>query len=431
MSQAVDFKRDACILAESLEANSSTDWLEAFRRASLGFFQQSAFPNRKTEHYKYNNLTALQRQHFSSMVDAAEDEVALPTLINPESSQYLVFIDGIYSQVHSKIDGYRLTAFSETNAEQQTLILDHIGANIESKSFFHLLNDSLTHDGILIETEDGKAHQPLHLVYINTSASQNKTSLTNLVVHIKQQSQATLIEHFDARLKADEKSLSNNSTQFILGKNAVLNHYRFHLEPENQLHLGHLAFWLGADAQLNTFHIGLGGELKRTDINVYHQATGSHAEIQGVYLSGARQQIDYHTNVQHQKPHCTTNEVFRGIVGGRSKAVFNGRIHIFPNAQKTLAKLSNKNLLLSKQAEVDTKPELEIYADDVQCAHGATVSQMNEDALFYLRSRGVSKEDAKLILSFGFINEVLDTVGNQEVADYLRPTLVQFFNQLV
>lgn len=139
--------------------------------------------------------------------------------------------------------------------------------------------------------------------------------------------------------------------------------------------------------------------------------------------------IDYHTNVEHCVPHCTSNEVFRGIIGDAAKAVFNGRIHIHPQAQKTLAELSNKNLLTSRTAEINTKPELEIYADDVRCAHGATISQLDETSMYYLQSRGVSKADAITMLSFGFINELLNQVPEQAVQDYLRPRLVSLFGQ--
>ena len=139
--------------------------------------------------------------------------------------------------------------------------------------------------------------------------------------------------------------------------------------------------------------------------------------------------VDYHTNVQHCVPHCTTSEIFRGIIADSAHAVFNGRIHIFPDAQKTLAELSNKNLITSNKAEVDTKPELEIYADDVKCAHGATVSQLNATALYYLQSRGVSRQEAEVMMSFGFINELLQDIAEPAVQDYLLPRLARLFGR--
>src|SRR5690606_1969516 len=153
-----------------------------------------------------------------------------------------------------------------------------------------------------------------------------------------------------------------------------------------------------------------GSRLKRIDYQVNHCGEGAELDLQGVYLPRNSQLVDYHTNVRHMVPRCTSREIFRGIIADSARAVFNGRIYIHPHAQKTLAELSNKNLLTSNKAEVDTKPELEIYADDVKCAHGATVSQLNANALYYLQSRGVSRQDAEVMLSFGFINEVLQDI---------------------
>jgi len=186
---------------------------------------------------------------------------------------------------------------------------------------------------------------------------------------------------------------------------------------------------LHEDSTLNSFQLALGSQLKRIDVVVHHRGKGAHCELNGVYLPCKKQHVDFHTTIEHAVPHCTTNEVFRGIISDSAKAVFNGRIHIHKDAQKTLAQLSNKNLLTSNKAEVDTKPELEIYADDVQCAHGATVAQLDSTAMHYLMTRGVSAEEARVMLSFGFINELINGVDHSAIADYVRPNLTQFFAQ--
>ena len=184
---------------------------------------------------------------------------------------------------------------------------------------------------------------------------------------------------------------------------------------------------LGADATLNSFHLGLGSVLKRLDVVVDHCGQGAHCELNGIYLPRGDEHVDYHTCIEHRVPHCTSSETFRGIIGDSATAVFNGRIHIHRDAQKTSAELSNRNLLTSNRAEVNTKPELEIYADDVQCAHGATVAQLDEMSLHYLRSRGVARADAQVMLSFGFINEVINTVRCEPLRDYLRELLSRRF----
>ena len=178
---------------------------------------------------------------------------------------------------------------------------------------------------------------------------------------------------------------------------------------------------------LNSFHIALGSTLKRIDLVVDHVGQGAHCEVNGVYLPRGQEHIDYHTCMEHRVPNCTSSETFRGIIADEATAVFNGRIHIHPDAQKTKAELSNRNLLTSTRAEVNTKPELEIYADDVQCAHGATVAQLDDMSLHYLRTRGVSRADAQVMLSFGFINEVIDSVRCEALRVYLQRLLSDRF----
>ena len=214
-----------------------------------------------------------------------------------------------------------------------------------------------------------------------------------------------------------------------MGDNAKLTHYRLQLMTEGALHIGSAHIDLQRDSNYEGFHLGLGTKLTRNDIVVNHNIGGSHSEMTGVYVPKNKQLIDFHTCIEHKAAHCTSNEVFRGIMNDQSKAVFNGRIQIHRDAQKTLAELSNKNLLLTNTAEINTKPELEIYADDVKCAHGATVAQLEEKAMFYLQSRGVSKTEAKVMLSFGFINELIDNLPHEAVGDWLRPILAQRFGR--
>jgi len=193
------------------------------------------------------------------------------------------------------------------------------------------------------------------------------------------------------------------------------------------LHFGGVYVDLNRDSQFESYQVLLGGQVKRLDVLVNHNVGGSHCEMKGVYLPKNDQHVDIHSYIEHKAAHCTTNEVYRGIMADQSKAVFNGRIHILPDAQKTLAELSNKNLLLSDKAQINTKPELEIYADDVRCAHGATVAQLNETAKFYLRSRGISAQEADIMLSFGFINELLESIPLEPLRNKMRPLMAEQF----
>jgi Fe-S cluster assembly protein SufD len=201
------------------------------------------------------------------------------------------------------------------------------------------------------------------------------------------------------------------------------------LEEEQAQHIGAVHVNLQRNARVRGFAMALGARLMRIDYQLNHRGQGAELDLQGFYVPRNNQLVDYHTNICHWVPHCTSNEVFRGIVGDSAQAIFNGRIYIHPQAQKTLAELSNKNLLTSNKAEVNTKPELEIYADDVKCAHGATVSQLNTNARYYLQSRGLSRSEAEVMLSFGFINELLEQIAQPVVHDYLQPRLASLFGR--
>jgi len=186
---------------------------------------------------------------------------------------------------------------------------------------------------------------------------------------------------------------------------------------------------LQRSARLRGFALALGTSLMRVDYQLNHRGQGAELDLQGIYLPRNQQVVDYHTNICHWVPHCKSNEVFRGIVSDSAQAIFNGRIYIHKDAQKTLAELSNKNMLTSNKAEINTKPELEIYADDVKCAHGATISQLNTNARYYLQSRGLSRAEADVMLSFGFINELLEQIAQPVVHDYLQPRLAKLFGR--
>jgi len=238
-------------------------------------------------------------------------------------------------------------------------------------------------------------------------------------------SELCILEHF---ISAEKSSFTNGVSEFFLQENARLCHYRLNTENESALHIGAVHASLGRSANLNSFYLALGSALKRIDVAVKHQGEGAHADIQGVYLPVNKQHVDFHTNLEHCVPHTSANEVFRGIVADNAKAVFNGRIHIHPHAQKTNAQLSNKNLLTSNTAEVNTKPELEIYANDVLCAHGATVAQLSDESLHYLRTRGLSLESARLLLSFAFINELIDKLKHPALSTFIRPLITRLFS---
>jgi len=405
----------------------------ALNNAGRDAFQQAQIPNRKTEAWKYTPLRHLTEGGYgataSSHNAAGLDDIAtIPAL----GSQRLVFVNGQLSKELSSNEALNnVTLFSQANSEQQALIADKLDTIMagQNRHLFNELNNAQLSDGVLLHI--GKNEQPQQAVQISwltTRQDDNFTVNARLLVVIEQGANATLVEHYGSA-DAEQNSFTNAVSEIALGANARLQHYRLNMAQQDALHIGATHVDLERDAQYHSFHLGLGSKLTRNDVVVNHNAGGSHVEMSGVYVPQNKQLVDFHTCIEHKVAHCTSNEVFRGIMNDSAKAVFNGRIHIHPDAQKTLAQMSNKNLLLTNSAEVNTKPELEIYADDVQCAHGATVAQLEEKALFYMQSRGISKNEAEVMLSFGFINELLEALPDEAIANYLRPVLAHRFGR--
>ncbi|MAG66778.1 MULTISPECIES: Fe-S cluster assembly protein SufD [Pseudomonas] len=422
-----DFQQTALQLAEQQQ---SPEWLNSLREQGASTWAKASWPTRKTENWKYLSLAPLQ-QYQQLGWGAAADSHALDEVEQLQlDATRLVFINGRFSSEHSSALPAGVVRFGEADDEQRTLISQHLGRVVDSeRHLFAALSNAWAADGVLVHVPRGqRLEKPIYVVNISTPQRTPVAASQRLLVVLEDNAEAELIEHYASDVHA-QNGFVNSLTEVVVGNNAQVQHYRINLEQEDLLHVGGVHVNLQRDARFHGFTLAQGSRLKRIDYQVNMLGEGAHLDLNGIYLPRNRQVIDYHTNVEHCVPHCTSNEVFRGIIGDSAKAVFNGRIHIHPQAQKTLAELSNKNLLTSRTAEINTKPELEIYADDVRCAHGATISQLDETSMYYLQSRGVSKADAITMLSFGFINELLNQVPEQAVQDYLRPRLVSLFGQ--
>lgn len=403
-----------------LVENEAPAWLQTRREAGRARWVASSKPTRKTEAWKYTSLQRLE-QPFTAARPSQLNAADLPDF----GGQRLVFVDGFLQGSLDDISlpaGVRLVRFADADAGQAEHIAAHIGnAVANEKHLFANLNDANLADGLFLELEDNaELTEPLHIVHLSGSSEPAFTVNQRLLVVLGANARASVVEHFGG---ADKTTFTNGITELLLGPGAHLQHSRLHLEEGGAMHIGGVHAKLERDSQLTGFHLALGSDLKRIDIVVEHAGPGAHCELNGIYLLRGAEHVDYHSCIEHAVPHCTSNEVFRGIIGGEARAVFNGRIHIHPDAQKTHAELSNRNLLTSNTAEINTKPELEIYADDVQCAHGTTIAQLDPGMLHYLRTRGVGREEAEVMLSYGFINELVETLDNEAMKDFLHPIL--------
>jgi Fe-S cluster assembly protein SufD len=289
---------------------------------------------------------------------------------------------------------------------------------------FGLVNDVLAADGVVIDVAPGvQIAQPVRIVYRTSAGVQ---AHARVLVRLGAEAKLAVIE----QAEGSDTCFSTYFSEYALGAGASLEHYRFALQTGSAMCVGGCHFSLADKSALNSTLVGFGSDLSRLDVDVIHAGEFAHAKMNAIYLLDGSELFDLHTTIEHAKPNGTTVENVRGIVADKAKAVFNGRIHIHRDAQKTLAELNNRNLLLSENAEINTKPELEIYADDVRCAHGATVAEIDKGALYYLQTRGISRSAAQVMLNFGFINELVDDMPNAALADWLRPLLRDRFARM-
>ncbi len=405
-------------------------WLQTHQQQALEKWSALPWPTKKTEAWMYTPLNNLQKQNqfiWASTLEASNDRADFL----PLDAIRLVFVNGVFdAKASSTLPDY-IVQFSQATPQQTDLIQQHLGSVTSlSQQWFSRLNSAWLSDGIFIHIKaNQRLDKPVYLVQLSDSSAQAYAVNQRVLILLEPNSQAEVVEHY---LSADANQSShfvNAVTEIVLQDNAELSHYQLHLEADRQQHIGSVHIDSQRHARFKGFTIALGSELMRIDYQCHQRGEGAELNLQGVYLPSGQQLVDYHTCIEHWVPRCTSNEVFRGIISDQAQAVFNGRIHIHPQAQKTLAELSNKNLLTSNQAQINTKPELEIYADDVKCAHGATVSQLNESALYYLQSRGISETDARVMMSFGFINELLQNIAEPVIRDYLVPRLAKRFGR--
>lgn len=405
-------------------ADRMDDWLMLQRREALALLRKTPWPTQRTEAWKYTPVRVLDNIDLSTA--AANSSAVFEKIDNLECVD-LVFVDGRLSNDLSSRDipcGMSVTSLRDASPNARQRIGEIYGKVKPQRHIFGLVNDVLANDGVLIDIDDGvDIDKPIRIAHLFNHGSE---SHTRILIRIGRGAKACVIEH------ASGSHLSVNTvfSEFSLDDRAKLEHYRFALQGGEAVSIGGSHFQLAGYAELRSTMVGFGSELSRLDVDVVHRGEHAQALLNAIYLLDQRELFDLHTTVEHIAANGMAEENVRGIAGGQARAVFNGRIHIHPGAQRTQAELNNRNLLVSDRAEIDTKPELEIYADDVRCAHGATVAQIDNNALYYLHSRGIDQAQARAMLNFAFINALIDQIPNEQVVDWLRPQLQQRFARM-
>lgn len=405
-------------------AQGINDWLAPKRAHALELLANTKWPTRKTEAWRYTPLRPVER----TQAKVISDKVDLsPVAIADLSAIELVFVNGQFDQAQltkTLPEGLSISLGSDLGLAEQTDALGVFSMIKPERHIFGLVNDALAQDVVVVTVAEGvEITQPIR---ISSLLSQGAESHTRVQVALAAGSRLVVIE--DVQAQGD--SLNTAFVEYNVAANARLEHYRFALQTGSNVAIGGSHFNLHDHAKMNSTIVGFGSDLSRLDTDIIHAGEFADAKLNAMYLLDGKELFDLHATVEHAKPNGKTEENVRCIVADRARAVFNGRIHIHRDAQKTLAELNNRNLLLSDKAEINTKPELEIYADDVKCAHGATVAQIDKQALYYLQTRGVSRSKAQVMLNFGFINELIDLMPNAALAEWIRPIIRERFAQM-
>jgi Fe-S cluster assembly protein SufD len=417
LAQAKSFTQEAFDDFHSQAPQASPPWLHQLRRNALARFLEAGFPTVKDEEWKYTNVAPLVKanlQVLPAAVSAKINEHDLP--YGETAGNRVVFVNGSFN---SELSGHisskekiavldlRTAAADPRFAE---LLREHLGreADYVTNSFV-ALNTAFVNGGALIYLPKAvQLESPLHLMFIVDREGGGKAMFPRVLIVADEGSGATIVESYNGISEPDY--LTNAVVEVVLRDNSRLKHYRVQREGSQAFHVATTAAVLGRDSVYDSTAITVGAQLSRHDISVTLDAEGAECFVDGLYIVNSGQHADTHSVIDHRKPNCSSHQLYKGILDGKSRAVFNGKIFVRHDAQKTDAMQTNKNLLLSNEARVDTKPQLEILADDVKCAHGAAVGQIDEDELFYLETRGIHPELARNLLTYGFAEEVIEKI---------------------
>jgi len=396
-----------------LHSGALIPWLERRRDEAIAAFGELGLPTRRQEAWRFTDLAQLSLLEFAAAEGEGRDQAAKraeATLDSIGDLHRLVFIDGSFAPDLSSPAGsagkVEIGPLAECQEREPGRLEGLLGGIIDLKQrAFTALNTALFEDGLFLEVPEGQQlDRPIHAVFVQSASHAPTASHPRNLVVARAGSRATIIEHYVG--SAGAHGLVNPVTEIALERDAHVDHVILQEQPSQSFFTGALVARQEAASRFASHSVALGGKLARLDLRATLVGEHAHTDLFGLYLGSTRQLQDHYTVIDHAVPNTTSNERYKGILGGRARGVFHGLIQVRPDAQRIHAMQSNRNLLLTDSARVNAKPQLEIYADDVRCSHGATVGRLDEDQLFYLRSRGVDENEARLMLTLGFANEV-------------------------
>jgi Fe-S cluster assembly protein SufD len=411
-------------------------WARAVRRTALERFLAYGFPTTKNEDWHFTSVARIAESDFLTLTapggDVDRDELAQFGFGRPEW-RTLTFVNGRFDPELSDLDGLpagvRVLPLDRAWREMPELLERYVGKIAsfdEPGQAFTALNTAYMVDGAVVHVAtDVTADRPIHLLFVSDAMAARGVMYPRNLIVVDRNAKATVLETYAST--GDAHYFTNAVTEVAVADGATLNHVKLQRESQRAFHVGTIDVRQGRDSHYVSFSFGVGGSLSRSNVYTVLGGDGCGATLNGLYMLDGDQHMDHQTRIEHAEPNCYSREVYKGVLDGTSHGVFNGKVYVRPVAQKTDGKQTNNTLLLSDKAQVDTKPQLEIFADDVKCTHGATIGRLDETALFYMKSRGVNREFARRLLTYAFAADVIETIEVEAVREGLEKLTLERF----
>jgi len=420
---------------EKVAAGHDQPWLRNLRQEAFARFCEVGFPTTHDEDWRFTNISAIAQTPFRLSRDGgvSRDEIAAMRFAG--AACQLVFVDGRFAPELSALEnlpkGVKAGSLAAEIASSSDSVERHLGRylNIHGDAFC-ALNTAFAEDGAFVHIRRGTVvEHPIYALFVSTASDTPAMNHPRNLFVIEEESQAAIVEDY-VSFGAAGRVLSNTATELVVRDGAVVSHYMIERENTEAFNISTLRIEQGRNANVASHSVLLGGGIVRNNVHPFLAGEGAECLINGLFVGSGRQHLDNYMLVEHASPHCGSRQFYNGILDDHAHGVFHGRIIVHKDAQKTDAKQTNRNLLLSDDAQIDTKPQLEIYADDVKCTHGATIGQIEENALFYLRSRGIDEASARKLLLLAFASECLDRMKEESVRSRIEVLINRYHFRL-
>jgi Fe-S cluster assembly protein SufD len=417
---------------------TTPSWLQALHKGGIAHFADLGYPTRKQEEWRFTNVAPIAKTNWELPAEPApritEKQLGSLAFSGLSAAKRLVFIDGRFSRELSvrestAANSLRVTSLHDAVRSTFPLVTHSLARYARyDDNAFAALNTAFLEDGAVLVAPAGHVEaEPVYLLHISTGARPNVVTHARTLILAQRDSQLRVVEHFVSL--NEQASFTNSVTELVLEEAARVEHCKIQEENHHSFHVATVQAQQARHSRSVLHSISIGAAIARNNVNVVLDGERSEGTLNGLYIGRDSQVVDHHTAIYHNKPNCNSHEYYHGILDGRSRGVFNGRIFDRPEAQKTDAKQTNRNLLLSDEATIDTKPQLEIFADDVKCTHGATIGQLDPESIFYLRARGIGLEVARKMLLHAFASEIVQRISIEAVREKLDSRLFEMYER--